>query len=51
LSDRSLAPAAAGSSAAYVKQELRNTLIRHREYITRNGEDMPEIRDWRWIDD
>ena len=40
-----------GSSAAYVEQELRNTLIRHREYITRYGEDMPEIRDWRWIDD
>jgi xylulose-5-phosphate/fructose-6-phosphate phosphoketolase len=34
--------------AAYVKQAMRDKLIEHREYITRYGEDMPEIRNWRW---
>jgi xylulose-5-phosphate/fructose-6-phosphate phosphoketolase len=39
---------ALGPNAAYVAQELRDKLIEHREYIYRYGEDMPEIRDWRW---
>jgi xylulose-5-phosphate/fructose-6-phosphate phosphoketolase len=34
--------------AAYVRQALRDKLIEHREYIRKYGEDMPEIRDWRW---
>ena len=37
-----------GSRADYVKQELRDKLIEHRQYIVRYGEDLPEIRDWRW---
>ncbi|MDA8387504.1 MAG: phosphoketolase family protein, partial [Nitrospiraceae bacterium] len=34
--------------AAYVKQEIRDKLIEHKEYISRYGEDMPEIRQWCW---
>ncbi len=34
--------------AAYVKQAMRDKLIEHRDYITRRGEDMPEVRDWKW---
>jgi xylulose-5-phosphate/fructose-6-phosphate phosphoketolase len=37
-----------GPIAAYAKQELRDKLIEHREYITRYGEDLPEIRNWVW---
>jgi xylulose-5-phosphate/fructose-6-phosphate phosphoketolase len=37
-----------GARAAYVKQYLRDQLIDHREYIRRYGEDLPEIRGWRW---
>ncbi len=34
--------------AAYAKQELRDKLIDHREYIRRYGDDMPEIKNWTW---
>ncbi|MEX2645906.1 MAG: phosphoketolase family protein [Gaiellaceae bacterium] len=34
--------------AAYVRQELRDRLIDHQEYIREHGDDPPEIRDWSW---
>jgi xylulose-5-phosphate/fructose-6-phosphate phosphoketolase len=37
-----------GASAAYVKQEVRDKLIEHRQYISRYGDDLPEVREWRW---
>src|SRR2546426_10048784 len=37
-----------GARAAYVKQALRDKLIDHKRYIHQYGEDMPEIREWRW---
>jgi xylulose-5-phosphate/fructose-6-phosphate phosphoketolase len=39
----SLAP-----SAGYLKQEIRDILLAHAAYIRERGEDMPEIRDWKW---
>jgi xylulose-5-phosphate/fructose-6-phosphate phosphoketolase len=38
-----------GSSAAYAKQAFRDKLIEHRQYIVQYGDDLPEIRDWRWM--
>jgi xylulose-5-phosphate/fructose-6-phosphate phosphoketolase len=37
-----------GARAAYVKQALKERLIEHKQYIVRYGEDMPEIRNWKW---
>ena len=37
-----------GYRAAHVKQLLRDKLIEHQYYINEYGEDMPEIRDWKW---
>jgi xylulose-5-phosphate/fructose-6-phosphate phosphoketolase len=37
-----------GSVAAYAKQLIRDKLIEHRQYIHEHGEDLPEVRDWRW---
>ncbi|ARN82687.1 phosphoketolase family protein [Methylocystis bryophila] len=34
--------------AAYAKQEIRDKLIEHREYIRRHGDDMPEVKNWVW---
>jgi xylulose-5-phosphate/fructose-6-phosphate phosphoketolase len=39
-----------GSRGDYLKQQLLDKLIEHRQYIDRYGEDMPEIRDWMWPD-
>ncbi|MEG3975035.1 phosphoketolase family protein [Microcoleus sp. herbarium8] len=36
------------SVAAYGKQAMRDKLIEHRHYINKHGDDMPEIRDWKW---
>jgi xylulose-5-phosphate/fructose-6-phosphate phosphoketolase len=37
-----------GPSAAYVKQAIRDKLIEHKEYTRQYGEDLPEIREWKW---
>ena len=37
-----------GSRAAYAKQFLRDKLLDHKAYINKHGEDMPEIRNWKW---
>jgi xylulose-5-phosphate/fructose-6-phosphate phosphoketolase len=34
--------------SAHFKQFLRNKLVDHRQYICEHGEDVPEIRDWKW---
>ena len=37
-----------GDRGIYLKQQLKDKLIDHRQYINRYGEDMPEVREWKW---
>jgi len=37
-----------GSRAAHAKEYLRDKLLAHKAYIEKHGEDMPEIRNWKW---
>ena len=34
--------------AAHLRQLMRDKRAEHREYVTRRGEDLPEVRDWVW---
>ncbi|MCU1276652.1 MAG: phosphoketolase [bacterium] len=34
--------------AAHIAQAMREKLMQHHAYICRHGDDMPEIKDWRW---
>ncbi|HVX28430.1 MAG TPA: phosphoketolase family protein [Parafilimonas sp.] len=37
-----------GDKGAYLKEEMKDKLIQHYNYIRKNGIDMDEIRDWKW---
>jgi xylulose-5-phosphate/fructose-6-phosphate phosphoketolase len=37
-----------GARSAYLKQELQEKLVDHRRYIAKHGDDLPEIREWKW---
>lgn len=36
------------SKIAYIDQMVRNKLVEHKLYIDKYGEDLPEVRNWRW---
>jgi xylulose-5-phosphate/fructose-6-phosphate phosphoketolase len=35
-------------TGAHFKQFLRNKLVEHKQYIRDNGDDLPEVRNWKW---
>ena len=37
-----------GDKGIYLKQQLKDKLIEHKQYICKNGQDLPEIRNWKW---
>ncbi len=37
-----------GPAAAYAKQAIRDKWIEHRRHIREYGEDLPEVRNWKW---
>jgi xylulose-5-phosphate/fructose-6-phosphate phosphoketolase len=37
-----------GDRLSHLKQLMQDKLIEHTNYICRNGDDMPEVKDWKW---
>ncbi len=37
-----------GDQGIYLKQQFKDKLIEHKQYIDKYGEDLPEIRNWKW---
>ena len=33
---------------AHTKQQMRDKLLEHRQYIREYGDDLPEIKNWKW---
>ena len=43
-------PEKIGARGAFLIQQLQDKLVEHKQYIAEYGQDLPEIRDWKWND-
>ena len=37
-----------GDAGIYLKQQLKEKLREHKQYIDKHGQDLPETRNWAW---
>lgn len=37
-----------GAKGDYLKQKMHDKLIEHQQYIVKHGQDLPEVRNWKW---
>jgi xylulose-5-phosphate/fructose-6-phosphate phosphoketolase len=37
-----------GTRYAHLRQKMADRLVEHGEYICAHGEDLPDVRDWKW---
>jgi xylulose-5-phosphate/fructose-6-phosphate phosphoketolase len=38
----------AAERGLFVKEKLKDKLIEHTAYIRKHGQDLPEVRNWKW---
>ena len=37
-----------GNRGSYLVQQMNDKLVEHKQYIHEYGQDLPEVRDWKW---